>query len=103
MSRPQIRQRPAATGRQSKTKNLSCLNDTTASAQRHRLLARLKHRAIDTITARRDLNVMHPAMRVKELRDEGHNIVTVRVGRYDDQGRAHHNVALYTLVPGGAR
>ncbi|MEW9623253.1 helix-turn-helix domain-containing protein [Rhodanobacter geophilus] len=104
MSRPQKRRSPREAG------NEVCLGgqpqsitDTSTAAQRMRLLAHLRHEAIDTLAARRDLNVMHPAMRVKELRDEGHNIVTVRVGRYDDQGRAHHNVALYTLMPGGAR
>lgn len=102
MSRPQKRQRPAATGRQGNTKNISSFNDTTAAAQRHRLLAHLKHEAIDTITARRDLNVMHPAMRVKELREDNYRIVTVRVSRADTEGRQHHNVALYTLVSGGA-
>jgi hypothetical protein len=104
MSGPQKRRSPHEAG------NGVCLGgqpqsitDTSTAAQRTRLLAHLKHEAIDTITARRDLNVMHPgAMRVKELRDEGHHIVTVRVGRYDDQGRQHHNVALYTLTPGGA-
>ncbi|MBD8898370.1 helix-turn-helix domain-containing protein [Rhodanobacter sp. DHG33] len=103
MSRPQKRQRPGRTGRQGKTKKLSSLNNTTTGAQRHRLLAHLKCKAIDTITARRDLNVMHPAMRVKELREAGHPIVTVRISRADTEGRQHHNVALYTLMSGGSR
>lgn len=102
MSGRQKRQRPGATGRQGKAKDLPSLNDTTASAQRARLLAALKHKAIDTITIRRHLSILMPAARIKELRDQGHRIVTARVGRYDDQGRPHRNVALYTLV-GGAK
>jgi len=103
MIRPHKRQRPAGTGRQGKTKSISSFNDTTASAQRARLLTRLKHTAISTIEARSDLNIMMPAARVKELRDQGHNIATVRISRADTEGRLHHNVALYTLVPGGVR
>ncbi|MEW9570540.1 helix-turn-helix domain-containing protein [Rhodanobacter sp. Si-c] len=78
------------------------VSNTSTAAQRQRLLAHLRHDSLDTITARRDLNVMHPAIRVKELREEGHRIITVRVDRHDDQGRAHHNVALYTLLQGVA-
>nr|GAT44056.1 predicted protein [Mycena chlorophos] len=77
---------------------LQAITNTSSEAQRARLLARLKHGAISTIDARRELNVMHPAMRVKELREAGHRIVTVPVTRYDDQGRKHHRVALYTLM-----
>lgn len=100
MSGPQKHQRPAGTGRQGKAKDLQSLNDTTASAQRLRLLKRLKHGAISTIEARHELNIMMPAARVKELRDDGHPIATVRVNRADTEGRQHRNVALYTLVGG---
>ncbi|EIL96725.1 hypothetical protein UUA_17140 [Rhodanobacter thiooxydans LCS2] len=62
------------------------------------MLAHLRHEAIDTITARRDLNIMMPAARVKELREGGHNIQTMRVDRYDDQGRKHSRVAVYSLI-----
>lgn len=79
----------------------SSLHDTATSAQRIRLLAALKQSAIDTITARRKLNIMHPAMRVKELRDQGHPIVTIRVDRRDDEGRWHRKVAHYVLRSGG--
>jgi hypothetical protein len=72
--------------------------DTSTAAQRLRLLAHLRHEAIDTIAARRDLNVMMPAARVKELRWAGHNIQTRLVDRFDDQGRKHLRVAFYTLL-----
>lgn len=73
------------------------ITDTSATAQRKRLLAHLRHEAIDTITARSHLNIMMPAARVKELREAGHNIRTVQVDRYDDQGRKHRRVAVYSL------
>lgn len=104
MSHPQKRRSPHGAG------NEVCLGgqpqsitDTSTAAQRQRLLTHLRHDSIDTIAARGRLNIMMPAARVKELREAGHHIVTVRVGRYDDQGRAHHNVALYTLAPGGVK
>ncbi|WP_426664079.1 helix-turn-helix domain-containing protein [Rhodanobacter aciditrophus] len=78
------------------------ISNTSTQAQRQRLLDHLQKGAIDTITARRDLNVMHPAMRIKELREAGHNIQTVRVEQHDDQGRKHRKVALYVLHGGAA-
>ena len=99
MSTPQRRRSPREAG------NEVCLGgrphsitDTSTAAQRLRLLAHLRHEAIDTITARRDLNVMMPAARVKELRWAGHNIQTRLVDRFDDQGRKHPRVAIYTLM-----
>lgn len=71
--------------------------DTSSSAQRARLLARLQAGPIDTITARSELNIFHPAARVQELRDVGHSIGTHRVTLTDDQGRKHSGIALYYL------
>lgn len=73
------------------------LKNTTAAAQRARLLERLQVGAVDTIEARRDLNVMMPAARIKELRDAGHPIQTQRITMTDDQGRTHAGVAKYYL------
>lgn len=104
MSAPQTRRSPAATGLRDRTQKTSAQHrstDTSAAAQRLRLLAHLRHEAIDTIAARRDLNIMMPAARVKELREGGHNIQTMRVDRYDDQGRKHSRVAVYSLIGGG--
>lgn len=99
MNAPQKRRSPREAG------NEVCLGgrpqsitDTSTAAQRLRLLAHLRHEAIDTITARRDLNVMMPAARVKELRWAGHNIATRLADLYDDQGRKHPRVAVYTLL-----
>jgi hypothetical protein len=72
-------------------------DNTAASAQRARLLERLRLGPVDTITARRDLNIMMPAARVKELRAAGHPIMTQRLTLTDEQGRTHSGVALYYL------
>lgn len=74
------------------------IDDTSSHAQRARLLERLSAGPVDTITARRELNIMMPAARVKELREAGHPIITHRITLTDDHGRAHHGVALYSLA-----
>ena len=73
------------------------VNNTSTEAQRYRLLEWLKQCAIDTITARRELNIMMPAARIKELRLAGHPIKTQRITLTDDQGRTHLGIALYFL------
>lgn len=74
---------------------------SSASAQRARLLARLQHGPVDTITARRELNILMPAARIKELRERGHPILAQRISMTDDQGRTHHGIALYYLPQTG--
>lgn len=69
----------------------------SAFAQRKRLLNRLERGPIDTIAARRDLNIMMPAARIRELRKAGYLIRTTRVARRDDLGREHSHVAMYSL------
>ncbi|MTZ13361.1 hypothetical protein GNE00_06405 [Pseudomonas sp. JL972] len=72
-------------------------HSTSVEAQRARLLARLQMGALDTFTARRELNVMHPGGRIKELRAAGHPIHTERVTLTDENGITHSGVALYYL------
>jgi hypothetical protein len=74
------------------------ITDSSARAQCFRLLKELRKHAVDTISARRDLNIMMPSARVRELRKAGYLIKIERVGLDDDQGRRHHGVALYVLV-----
>lgn len=69
---------------------------SSASAQRARLLQRLKIAPVDTLEARSDLDILHPAACVMELREEGKQIDTVRVMRPTDEGKLH-SVALYVL------
>jgi hypothetical protein len=73
-------------------------NNTSSSAQRNRLLERLRMQPVDTITARSELNIMMPAARVKELRDRGHDIRRQLITLTDDYGRSHHGIALYFLT-----
>lgn len=60
-------------------------------AQRQRLMDWFRsHGMIDTITARRDLDIMMPAARVHELRHRhGHQIDLVWVQQPTDCGRLH--------------
>lgn len=107
MSAPQIQRSPAGKAElRDRTDNnfvYDHITDTSTEAQRHRLLAALRHQSITMIDARRELNVMHPAMRVRELRGLGHNVITRLVNIPDDQGRLHQRVALYSLISGGAK
>ena len=88
--------RPAATGT---APNLFKLRqrDNSTEAQRHRLIAALSRRPVDTIMARRDLDILHPAGRVQELRNRGFVILTRMVERVTACGQKHR-VALYALV-----
>lgn len=78
--------------------------DDASSAQRVRLLARIKQGAVDTFTAIRELNILRPGARISELRDAGHPINTYLATMTDDQGRTHHGIALYYIgaLPVGA-
>jgi len=108
MSGPQIRRSQAVavdwlrdrTHRSSVSEHIT---NTSAEAQRNRLLAYLKRNSITTIDARSLLNIMMPAARCFELRKLGHNIVSRPVDIHDDQGRLHRRVAHYSLISGGAK
>ena len=77
------------------------LNENTAIAQRKRILDYLHARPLDTLTARKELDVMHPAARVMELRKQGVGIITTKLDRPSDCGKIHR-VACYVLEVGGA-
>jgi hypothetical protein len=76
-------------------------HSNAAEAQRARLLAALSTRAVTTLQARRELDILHPAMRVLELRRLGHPIATVWTTEATECGKPHR-VALYAL-PGRRR
>ena len=76
---------------------ISHLDNTSGTAQRARLLARLQAGPIDTFTAIRELNIVRPGARINELRGLGHKILTHRLTLTDDQGRTHRGMALYYL------
>ena len=71
-----------------------------AAAQRSRILDRLQRQPLTTLEARAQLDVMHPAARVMELRRLGSNIVTLRTKEYSEAGKLHC-VARYVLMPAG--
>lgn len=72
-------------------------NAVTAAAQRARLLAELKLRKLTTLSARRDIDVLHVAARVMELRREGYPIETVWTTDVTSEGFTHR-VARYELT-----
>lgn len=71
----------------------------TAAAQRNRILEFLRIQPLDTLTARKILDVMHPAARVMELRKHGEKIQTVKIDQASDCGEIHR-VACYVLEAG---
>ncbi|MNN24698.1 hypothetical protein D3C81_1381390 [compost metagenome] len=75
------------------------LRENSLSAQRRWLLDWMRNNGpIDTLTARRDLNILMPASRIKELKNQGYSFHTQRITITDEQGRSHSNIALYTLI-----
>jgi len=95
------------------TNNQSCLNagvesaclkkahtkESGGSAQRRQMLDWMRNSGpIDTLTARRDLNILMPASRIKELKNQGYAFHTRRLTITDEHGRSHSNIALYTLI-----
>jgi len=74
------------------------LLSTSTASQCARLLAYLQISSITTLQARSELDIMHPAQRVKELKDDGHNIVTCWTTGWT--GKAAHRIASYVLLAG---
>lgn len=76
----------------------------STSTQRKRILAVLQAGfSLSTLEIRRNLDVLAPAVRVKELRNHGYKITTTRIHQVTESGLLHWRVALYTLVlKGGA-
>ncbi|MFZ2171738.1 MAG: helix-turn-helix domain-containing protein [Methylococcaceae bacterium] len=68
----------------------------SAHSQRQLILDWLHHAPLTTIQARKELDIMHPAARVQELREQGHNILTHWT--ISDTGKAKHRVACYVLL-----
>ncbi|MHB8988353.1 MAG: helix-turn-helix domain-containing protein [Desulfobulbia bacterium] len=72
----------------------------TAEAQRQRILDHLSMQSLNTIESREQLDVLHPAARIMELRKRGYNIETHWVTEPTGCGRLHR-VAKYILLTGG--
>lgn len=66
--------------------------------QKESILKLLRHGPKNTLELR-NLGILHPAGRIKELRKDGHLIHTMLGdGMPDHRGNVHHSVARYVLV-----
>lgn len=75
-------------------------NDISLSAQRQRLLERLRRAPSTTLEIRHEENILAPAARVYELRHIfGYNILTIWTMGLDT-ARRKHRVARYALING---
>ncbi len=75
-------------------------NSNDIQSQRMRILDWLTTKPLTTIQARTELDIMHPASRILELRAQGHNIVTHWEIIHTSKGK--HRIAKYVLFAGGA-
>ncbi|TAM08290.1 MAG: hypothetical protein EPN70_00685 [Paraburkholderia sp.] len=85
---------------QGATQKTSAVNSTgnSLAAQRARILDFLRRRgALSTLDARHEIDVMHPAARVMELRRQGHPILTNWAREMTPEGGTHR-VAQYRLM-----
>ncbi|MBU1426895.1 MAG: helix-turn-helix domain-containing protein [Gammaproteobacteria bacterium] len=78
---------------------LKCFPGNSARAQCERLDRALQFAPVDTLLARKWLDILMPAARIFELRKLGRRIDTVKVLRPTDEGKLH-TVALYVLRAG---
>ena len=73
-------------------------NGNSAHSQRLRLLEALRHRPMNTLEIRRELDILAPSQRIGELKHKhGHDIITHMVKDVTDAGEVHR-VARYTLI-----
>ena len=85
---------PKVTGKVSKTND----SGNSAPAQRFRLIDWLLKRGhIDTVEARRELDILSPASRIMELRKGDFKIETVWIDRETHAGK-RHRIGRYVLV-----
>lgn len=87
----------AKTGAAQMKKLQSKFSDNSTYSQRIRLLQKLRECSLSTSEARRELDIMHPAARVQELRETGLVIHTVWTSEKTATGRTRH-LARYVLV-----
>lgn len=97
-SSPKKSGRNGNTGRSGKRK---ALHDTARKAQQNRALLRLQKGPADTFVLRREENILMPAARIKELKEQGYDILSQRITLVDEYGREHRGIALYSLIGSG--
>ena len=76
------------------------LNDTSLANQQAIVLSALQKECQHTSSLRNAYGVMHPAARIKELKERGYRIDTVRISVITPDGVKHRSVAKYFLIPG---
>lgn len=75
----------------------STAHTTNAEVQRARLLEALKRGPVDTFAARQQLDIAHPAGRVRELRRAGHDVSMQMEERASPAGEPHR-VGVYRMT-----
>lgn len=73
-------------------------NNTSISSQHRIIYSALVIKPQSTIDLRHGYGIMQPAPRIKELRDMGFKIDTVRVNESTPDNIKHHAVAKYVLT-----
>lgn len=71
---------------------------SSCEAQVARLLAALRDGPKTTFELRHDHNILHPAGRVKTLRERGCTILTDRIEALDREGNQHSGIGRYVLI-----
>lgn len=75
------------------------MTDNSTASQRSRILAHLKQfGSLTTLQARHLLDIMHPSMRILELRELGFQITTIPSSDYTPEGNEHRRVAKYVFA-----
>lgn len=72
-------------------------NDTSATNQQKIALLALREAPKTTIELRHYYGIMQPAPRIKELRMQGYDILTIRITSNTPDGIKHRAVAKYVL------
>lgn len=73
------------------------LKDNSKATQRRTILKVLRERSASTFDFRQ-MGIVSPAPRIKELREQGYQIETTRIRSLDHTGQPHGGVALYRLI-----
>lgn len=90
----EIMNRPADLGNPNESKRFY---DNSKATQRTRILRTIeKRKQMSTFDLRDELGIVHPAGRIKELREE-HDI-TLSWTRQSDQNGVIHRIGMYTYV-----
>jgi hypothetical protein len=65
---------------------------------RKKTVSLLRKKPTHTIKFREKHGLISPAPRIKELRNKGYDIETLKIRAQSIDGRWHNNIALYTLI-----